>query len=192
MRVYPNSNVAELTEKVSLLLRHLDGPGSLGARARGNFILPSGSQQMSLSLLSTRFAIPCYGSRRWSRLPSVILPVCALRAGSALESASVQPVSMASSSRKAPKVSVWKDADIRPAKQITDFDGRSGLPPEVLQQPFTLLVNHMKERQDRPDILMQCCIWLQLQVQNFKTRHIYTRSLWHIRTREHCRPQKWH
>ena len=184
MRVYPNSNVAELTEKVSLLLRHLDGPGSLGARARGNFILPSGSQQMSLSLLSTRFAIPCYGTRRCSRLHSVILPVRALRAGFALESASVQPVS-ASSSSKAPKVSVWKDADIRPAEQITDFDGRSGLPPEVLQQP-TLLVNHMKERQDRPDILMQCCIWLQLQVQNFKTRHIYTRSAWHIRTCEHC------
>jgi hypothetical protein len=64
-------------------------------------------------------------------------------------------------------VSVWKDADIKLAEQITDFDGRSGLPPEVLQQP-TLLVNHMKERQDRPDILMQCCIWLQLQVQNSK------------------------
>jgi hypothetical protein len=54
------------------------------------------------------------------------------------------------------------DADAQP-NQITVFDGRSGLPAEVLQQP-KLLVNHMRKHRDRSDILMQCCVWLQLQV----------------------------
>ena len=50
-----------------------------------------------------------------------------------------------------------------PPSRITDFDGRSGLPPEVLQQP-RLLVNLMKEHEDRPELFVQCCIWFQLQV----------------------------
>ena len=58
-----------------------------------------------------------------------------------------------------------------PPSRITDFDGRSGLPPEVLQQP-RLLVNLMKEHEDRPELFVQCCIWFQLQVQNVKTRII--------------------
>lgn len=64
-----------------------------------------------------------------------------------------------------------KDADVRPVQpnQITVFDGRSGLPQDVLRQP-KLMVNHMRKHQDRPDILMQCCVWLQLQVQKCRTR----------------------
>jgi hypothetical protein len=45
--------------------------------------------------------------------------------------------------------------------QITYFDGRSGLPPEVLQQP-TLLLDFLSNKQDRPDILVQCCIALKV------------------------------
>lgn len=60
------------------------------------------------------------------------------------------------------------DADAQP-NQITVFDGKSGLPHEVLQQP-KLLVNHMREHQDRSDILIQCCVRLQLQVQNTGSR----------------------
>jgi len=67
-----------------------------------------------------------------------------------------------------PPPALSPDADAQP-NQITVFDGRSGLPQEVLQQP-KLLVNHMRKHQDRSDILMQCCVWLQLQVQNIGSR----------------------
>jgi hypothetical protein len=67
------------------------------------------------------------------------------------------------------------DADSQP-HQITVFDGRSGLPQKVLQQP-KLLVNHMRKHQDRSDILMQCCVWLQLQVQNTgRLAHAHTQG----------------
>jgi len=45
--------------------------------------------------------------------------------------------------------------------QISCFDGRSGLPPEVLQQP-KLLLDVLSNKQDRPDILVQCCIALKV------------------------------
>lgn len=59
-----------------------------------------------------------------------------------------------------------KSATAAPA-HITNFDGKSGLPPDALKQP-ALLVNLMKEHQDRLDILVQCCI--ALKVPNFETR----------------------
>ena len=83
-------------------------------------------------------------------------------------SASLVPVPLKTVSRTAPK------SDTAAPAHITKFDGKSGLPPDALKQP-ALLVNLMKEHQDRPDILVQCCI--ALKVPNFETRtYRYTRT----------------
>jgi len=72
-------------------------------------------------------------------------------------SAQVRPVPLISSSGDAPQVSSGGEA---PA-QITQFDGRSGLPAAASEQPW-LLIKQMKEHAGRSDILVQCCIALKV------------------------------